>query len=148
MITFEQLNQQNHKIIELTSVLEHLLGDRTLCDSEITCDLFFQYVEEVKNHLEITDSHLYSRLLTHKDQRAQSTADRFMGGSREIKRIFAQYLQKWCRLKRRKLVIREHDEFLAETRDMFEMVLDRIQNETEQLYPLLREAGEERQAIA
>ena len=148
MISFDQLNRQNHRIIELTNVLSHLLGDRTLCDSEITCDLFFRYVEEVKSHLEITDSHLYSQLLTHKERRVHNTADRFMGGSREIKRIFGRYLQKWCRLKRRELVVREYDQFIKETHEMFEMVLNRIQDETEQLYPLVREVGGERTAIA
>ncbi|MGD2084241.1 MAG: hypothetical protein PVF91_14870 [Chromatiales bacterium] len=148
MITFEQLNQQNHRITELTNVLSHLLGDRSLCDSEITCDLFFRYVEEVKNHLEITDSHLYSRLLTHRDRRVHNMADRFMGGSKEIKRIFAQYLQKWCRLKRHELVIQEYDQFLKETHEMFAMVLDRIQDETEQLYPIVREVTGDRQAFA
>ncbi len=139
MATINQLNEQNDRITELTNVLTHLLGNRSLCDSSVTCDLFFRYVEEVKGHLEATDSDLYSKLLTHKDRRVNNLADRFLGGSKEIKRIFAQYLQKWCRMKRKELVIGEYDEFLKETREMFELVLDRIQDEVEQLYPLIRE---------
>ena len=52
-----------HKITELTNILQHLLGDRSLCDSEITCRLFFDYVEAVKEHLAVTDSGMYSKLL-------------------------------------------------------------------------------------
>ena len=148
MITFEELNKQNHQITELTNVLGYLLADRSMCDTQVCCDLFFRYVEEVKNHLEITDSYLYSQLLAHKDRRVHNMADRFMGGSKEIKRIFAQYLQKWCRLKRRELVIREYDQFLKETHEMFEMVLERIRNETEHLYPMVREVIGERPAVA
>jgi succinate dehydrogenase flavin-adding protein (antitoxin of CptAB toxin-antitoxin module) len=148
MATINQLNEQNDRITELTNVLTHLLGTRSLCDSPITCDLFFRYVEEVKGHLEATDSDLYAQLLTHKDRRVNNLADRFMGGSKEIKRIFAQYLQKWCRMKRKELVIGEYDEFLKETHEMFELVLNRIQDEVEQLYPLIREVSSSRQRVA
>ena len=127
MITLEQLNEQNH---------------------HITADLFFQYVDEVKRHLEITDNDLYPQLLTHKDRRVQNMANRFMGGSQEIKRIFGQYLHKWCRPRRHELVLRDHDQFLRETHEMFKMVLDRLQDETEQLYPAIREVKESPQAVA
>ena len=148
MITYNELHEQNHKITELTNVLEHLLGDRTLCSSEITCDLFFQYVEQVKGHLEVIDSNLYSQLLTHNEQRIRNTADRFMGGSKEIKRIFAAYVKKWCQMKEKELVIKEYDRFMEETNEMFEMVLSRIQAETEHLYPLVREVTGENQRVA
>ena len=148
MATIAQLNQQNHRITELTNVLSELLGNRSLCDSQITCDLFFRYVEEVKVHLEIMDSVVYARLLTHKDRRVNNMVDRFMGGSKEIKRIFSQYLGRWCKLTRKELVIKEYDDFLAETREMFDMVLDRIQDETEQLYPVVRELGDVEQRVA
>jgi len=148
MVTIDQLHDQNHRITELTNVLYHLLGDRSLCDSSITCDLFFSYVDEVKGHLEHTDSELYRKLLTHKERRVNNMADRFMGGSKEIKRIFAQYLSKWCRLKRKELMIREYDEFLKETHEMFDMVLDRLQDETEQLYPVIRDMSGAEQRVA
>ena len=146
MITYDELHTQNHKITELTNILHHLLGDRSLCDSDVTCDLFFDFVDQVKEHLEITDSELYSKLLTSGDPKARNTAQRFMGGSKEIKRIFAAYLKKWCKLRSKKLVIKEYDQFMRETNEMFDMVLQRIQDETERLYPLVREVtGDERQ---
>lgn len=146
MITYEELHVQNHKITELTNVLNLLLKDRSLCDSEITCNLFFDYVERVKQHLDVTDNSLYARLLSSGDQHVKNTAGRFMGGSKEIKRIFGDYLKKWCKLRQRELVIRQYDTFIAETDEMFQMVLDRIQDETERLYPLVREVtGDNRQ---
>lgn len=149
MITYNELHEQNHKITELTNVLEHLLGDRTLCNSQITCDLFFRFVEEVKGHLELLDSNLYSKLLTHKEQRVRNTADRFLGGSKEIKRIFAAYVKKWCQMKKKELVIKQYDQFMEETNEMFELVLNRIQAETEHLYPLVREVtGDQNRAVA
>ena len=148
MITYHELHQQNHKITELTNILTLLLQDRLLCDSEITCNLFFDYVDRVKNHLELTDNHLYSRLLTAGDQRIKNAASRFMGGSKEIKRIFGDYLKKWCKLRQRELVIKQYDQFMAETEEMFQMVLDRIQDETEHLYPLVRKVTGDQQKVA
>jgi len=148
MVSYEELHQQNHKITELTNILEHLLGDRSLCDSQITCDLFFDYVNAVKDHLAVTDSAMYSKLLGSGDQKMSNVANRFMGGSREINRIFSAYLKRWCKLKSRKLVIREYDTFISDTREMFEMVLERIQDETEHLYPAVQKVTGDQRAVA
>lgn len=138
MLTYDQLNAQNDRITELTNVLDNLLSDRLLCDSTVTSELFFRYVDKVKEHLELTDSKLYSQLLTQGDTDITNTANRFMGGSKEIKRIFAKYLKKWCQLQKQQLLVRNYEEFTEETKEIFEMVLDRIQDETEHLYPLVR----------
>ena len=148
MVTYEELNRQNHKITELTNVLIQLLGDRSLCDSDVTCDLFFQYVAEVQNHMAVTDKGIYAGLLTHKEREVANVADRFMSGSVEIKRIFGQYLKKWCQMKRKELVIKEYDAFYRDTEEMFRLVLDRIQDETEHLYPLMRKVTGDQQRVA
>ena len=143
MVSFEKLHQQNHKITELTNILEHLLGDRSLCDSQVTCDLFFEYVAAVKDHLAVTDSGMYSQLLSSGDQKLSNVANRFIGGSREINRIFSAYLKRWCKVKRKELVIGEYDAFMKDTEEMFQLVLDRIQDETEHLYPAVKKVMEQ-----
>lgn len=148
MASFEELHRQNHKITELTNILQHLLGDRSLCDSDVTCDLFFQYVNAVKEHMAVTDSGMYSKLLGSGDQKLNNIANRFMGGSREINRIFSAYLKRWCKLKNKELVIKEYDAFMQDTQEMFEIVLDRIQSETEYLYPAVRKLSDESREVA
>ena len=148
MVSYEELHQQNHKITELTNILQHLLGDRLLCDSEVTCDLFFEYVNAVKEHMAVTDSGMYSKLLGSGDQKLNNIANRFMGGSREINRIFSAYLKRWCKIKSKELVIKEYDAFMQDTQEMFEIVLDRIQNETEHLYPAVRKLTGESREVA
>ncbi|MCG6966630.1 MAG: hypothetical protein LJE59_08970 [Chromatiaceae bacterium] len=148
MVSYEQLHQQNHKITELTNILQHLLGDRSLCDSEVTCNLFFDYVGAVKDHLAVTDSAMYSKLLGANDQKMSNLANRFMGGSREINRIFSAYLKRWCKLKSKQLVIKEYETFMADTQEMFDMVLDRIQSETEHLYPAVRQVTGDTREVA
>mgnify|MGYP000461721875 FL=1 len=148
MVSYEELHEQNHKITELTNILEHLLGDRSLCDSKVTCELFFDYVNTVKDHLAVTDSAMYSKLLGSGDQKMSNVANRFMGGSREINRIFSAYLKRWCKVKSRTLVIREYDAFMRDTEEMFAMVLDRIQDETEHLYPAVQRLTGDSRAVA
>ena len=138
MVSYQELHRQNHRITELTNILQLLLGDRLLCDSKVTCDLFFDYVNAVKEHMAVTDSGMYSKLLGSGDQKLSNVANRFMGGSREINRIFSAYLKRWCKVKRKELVINEYDAFMKDTEEMFEIVLDRIQDETEHLYPAVR----------
>ncbi len=139
MVTFDELNTQNHRIMELSNVLERLIDDRGMCDNEITADLFFRYLDEVKAHLDLEDRHLYKDLLVHPDIQVNNTAKLFLSGSSEIKRIFNRYVRKWCNKK--KIHIRDHKKFLDDTNHMFQMVQKRILDETEHLYPLIRKVS-------
>jgi hypothetical protein len=142
MIAFSQLHAQNHKITELSNVFIYLVQSREMCDTDTACDVFFEYAGKVKEHIELVDRELCGRLMSHPDQTVKNTADRFLSGSVEIKRIFNQYLRTWCSASKRNLKIKDHDEFVKETEQMFALVLDRIQRETEHLYPLIRRLEE------
>ena len=148
MITYQQLHEQIHQITEISNVFLYLIDNRKMCDTQITCDLFFDYVEKVKEHLDIEDKTLYTIILKGGDDKARKTAENFLSGSVEIKRIFQDYLKKWSRKDKHKLVIANYDEFTRETRDMFELVLNRFQDETEQLYPLARKITGDMQRVA
>ncbi len=148
MITYEQLHKQIHQITEISNVFLYLIENRNLCDTQITCDLFFDYVDKVKHHLEVEDKNIYATILRGGDAAAKEVADNFLSGSREIKRIFQDYQKKWSRPGRRELVISNHEDFLKETSEMFELVLNRIQSETEQLYPLVRSISGDMQKVA
>jgi len=148
MVTYNELYTESHQITELTNVLTNLLSDRLLCDSEITCELFMRYVDLVNKHIGVSDANIYTQLLSSTDKSARNMANKFMSGTREIKRIFRNYLK--CRHKQNNntLVITDHDEFLKETTEMFEMVLNRLQDETEHLYPLLRRLTGDNENVA
>jgi hypothetical protein len=148
MVTFEQLHDQNHKITELSNVFTYLIQDRSMCDTRIACDVFFDYWRNVREHVELVDRQLCGKLISHPDQTVKNTANRFLSGSSEIKRIFADYLKHWCSEQKKALNIDNHEAFVKETEEMFAFVLDRIQRETEHLYPLIRklEADDKRAA--
>ncbi len=148
MTAFSKLHAQNHKITELSNVFLYLVQNREICDTETACDVFFEYSTKVKEHIELVDRELCGKLISYPDQAIKNTADRFLSGSTEIKRIFNQYLKDWCNESRRHLTIRDHGEFLKETEQMFGLVLDRIQRETEHLYPLIRKIEDKDAAAA
>ncbi|MGD2138100.1 MAG: hypothetical protein PVJ66_04275 [Gammaproteobacteria bacterium] len=139
MITYDELHAQNHTITELSNVLLYLFKDRSMCDTSTCCELFYRYMDKVREHIDLVDRNLYSPLLAHDDHEIQKLARNFMSGSQEIKKIMAAYTKQWCPRERGEtLAIAEHDRFLQESREMFNLVLERIQNETEKLYPLIR----------
>jgi len=138
MLTFSELHDQNHKITELSNVFLYLIQDRSMCDTECARNVFFDFKDRVKAHIELVDQKLCGQLISYPDQKVKNTADRFLSGSVEIKKIFSHYVKDWCSEKKRALTIRDHDKFVEETREMFSLVLDRIQRETEHLYPLIR----------
>lgn len=145
MVTFEQLNQENDRITELANVLLYLFSDRVMCDSTICCDLFYRFMDEVKNHMQYVDVHLSGRLLTMNDASIHNTASNFMNGSAAINKILDKYRSKWCEKKAKGMKIgSQHERFQKDSDEMFRMLLDRIQKEQEHLYPLIRELSGDR----
>lgn len=138
MITYEALNTQNHEITELTNVLSYLLADRSMCDTGVCCELFHRYGQRVQKHLDEVD-HTYSALLASSDNQINNAARRFMSGSQEIRRILTQHTKRWCTKRTHALHIGDHGTFYDDTEKLFDLVLHRIQDETEHLYPLIRE---------
>jgi hypothetical protein len=138
MADFAKLHEQNHRITETSNVFLYLIRDRSMCDTECAKHLFFDYVARVRDHMETVDAQLCGQLMKSQDRDMKNTADRFLSGSTEIKRIFAAYLKDWCNERKGDLRIANHDAFVADTNQMFGLVLDRIERETEHLYPLVR----------
>ena len=66
----------------------------------------------------------------------------------EIKRIFSDYLKDYCFERRGTLHIKDYESFVTDTNQMFDLVLDRIQRETEHLYPLIRKLEHQQQQVA
>ena len=137
MATLDELNIQNHKLTESSNVLVYLLQERAMCDTETACNLLYGFLDQVNNHMKLVDS-LYKDLLADKKQEVNNIAQMFMSGERELKRIITQYINKWCMRERQELRVADHEKFTKDTRELFEMVLSRIQDETEHLYPLVR----------
>ena len=139
MITYEELNAQNHHITELSNILSYLFKDRAMCDNGSCCELFQRYVDLVKEHIDTVDKDMYSDLLKSPDENINNVARNFMSGSMEVKKILKSFIKKWRPAKGKEtLRIGDHEEFMKDTDEMFDIVLQRILDETEHLYPLVR----------
>ena len=139
MITYKDLNEQNHRITELSNVLSYLFKDRSMCDTGSCCELFNNYVTLVNEHIDTIDKNMYSDLLASSDDKVNNVAKNFMSGSVEIKKILRDFSKQWCPVRsHNELKIRDHEQFLRATEQLFEIVLKRILDETEHLYPLVR----------
>lgn len=104
---------------------------------------------KVKAHIELVDKNMYSKLLTHDDHDLQAMVKNFMSGLQEIRRIMSEYTKKWCSKRQAEnLAIADHERFLKDSEEMFELVLERIQHETEKLYPLVKELSGNREQAA
>jgi len=142
MITYDELNIQNHSITELSNVLLYLFKDRSMCDTGACCELFHRFVDKVNAHIDLVDKNLYVDLLNDSDPEVRNLVKNFMSGSQEIKKLIHTYTRQWCPRKRPdELLIGDHERFLVETEGMFDMILQRIQDETEKLYPLIRKTS-------
>ena len=144
MISIDSMHEHNHKIAEYSKVLSVLIRDRELCDTQVMCDIFFNYVDAVKEHLATEEKNIYQPMLIHSNQSIKNTATQFMSGSMEIKRVIAQYTRKWC--SRNTLRIKNHEQFVNDTEEIFEFVWNRIIDESEHLYPAFKVATQQKQA--
>lgn len=134
MISIRALHEQNHEIAELAKTLSYLFQDREMCDTNIACELFARYRQKINEH-GTHNEEIYAFLLNDQDGVVRKTADRFLAGEQEMKRLFKHYADKWCK---RDLRVDDHNTFVQDTEEIFEVVWHRIQAENEQLYPLFR----------
>jgi hemerythrin-like domain-containing protein len=138
MITYDQLNTESDKITQLSRILNRLIDDREILDMEITCDIFYQYISSVKAHLDTVDRNLYAPLLSNGTQSTNNVAKNFLSGSQEIRKIIKSYSKTWCNKNQESIKVKNHNQFISDTRELFQLVLRRITLETEELYPLVR----------
>lgn len=138
MISYDTLHRQIHQITELSNVLAYLVQDRSMCDTAICCNLFHRYIDDIKAHIDVVERTIYPHILTAGNQAAINNVHNFMNGSQEVKRILKQYMRNWCKARDKTLKISNHEAFISETDKLFEVMLERLQDETEKLYPLAR----------
>lgn len=132
METLKQLERQNREIAELCKVLQVLLADSSVCDTQVARELFQRFTERVKEHFSLEDNSLYAKMLAHGDSDINSLTSRFLSNSRELQRIFLDYERQWCK---EGIGVSGNDAFVRETHGIFSMVRERIRAEDEEFFP-------------
>jgi len=100
---------------------------------ELLCDLG----DKVKQHLAEEDKGLYPSLLIHEDPKVKSIAWGFISGEKPLRKTFDDYYKKWLK----HCDFNFTDEFIEETRGVFDMLQYRIERENHVLFPKLLEIG-------
>jgi hypothetical protein len=139
MIDLMPLHQQIHKITETSNVFLYLAKNRSLCDTETACELFFNYVEQVREHLTQVDYLVKKHLLNNSRPWAKNLAYKLIADSSLLQRNFTTYLARWTGSRRAEIRIADHTDFVHDSEELFTLILDRAQRETEYLFPLLRQ---------
>jgi len=139
MIDLATLHEQNHKITEISNVFVYLAGERALCDTETACRLFFDYGNRLQEHLDQVDQLVKRHLSGHGEPRTTNLARKLVADSGLLRFNCRKYLERWTEPGKERFRIADHQAFVAETQALFELVLERIERETELLYPLLRQ---------
>ncbi len=107
---------------------------------EILCDLG----EKVRRHLAEEDKGLYPSLLIHEDPKVKSIAWGFISGEKPLRKRFDDYHRKWLK----ECDFNFTEEFIAETREVFDLLQYRIERENQVLFPKLVEIGMFKEARA
>lgn len=93
--------------------------------------------EKVKEHLAEEDKGLYPTLLIHEDPSVKAIAWGFISGEKPLRKTFDEYTKKWLK----NCDFNFTADFVAETNEMFDMLLARIDREDRILFPKLQEIG-------
>lgn len=101
--------------------------------SDITRQLA-SLIGKLKIHLSSEDKVLYPPLLAHKDGKVKSTAESFMKEMGGIAPAVEAYFTKWMMATN---VQKNPEEFIKETKGLFDALAKRIDKEHKDLYPLL-----------
>jgi len=118
---------------------EHLrISSNARTAYEQLCDLG----EEVSRHLTEEDRNVFPALLMHEDPKVKSIAWGFISGEGFMRKTFEDYYRRWLK----HCDFNFAGEFLAETRDMFTLVAQRLEREERVLLPKMVEIGMLREA--
>lgn len=134
MIPVDEFQLENQQILDLCAALSALLDHPELHQNPITCELLDRFTDRVDAHLTHEDRSLYRELTGHADRHLNQVASQFMSNTHELKRLLAKFKKNWCR---KPAANRSAEGFLAEAKEMFRLVDQRIDMESSKLLPLL-----------
>ena len=133
MYTLDELKAQNQDIAELISVLSVLIEHKNLRTNPYVCELLNRFREKVWMHLVFEDNTIYAALIQNTDPAVQDAVSQFRNSAKEIKKRFSRYIRHWCG---REVEGAEAIDFIGESQAIFQMVMDRVKYENEQMLPL------------
>ncbi len=134
MYSIDELKAQNQEISDLCAVLSVLVEQPSLHNNPYVCELMSRFKEKVWIHLVFEDNTIYSALSRHDNTAVSRIAQEFHDSARQIKKRFSGYVRRWCIPTVGEL---EHEELVKESREIFQLIRDRVKYENEKMFPLV-----------
>ena len=132
MIPVEEFRAENQEIRDLCNILGMTVDMYSLRSNSVVCELIDRFADRVSEHLAHEDRSIYRDLLKKHTHEADMIADKFLGNTQELKRIFNDYKRGWCRKPHSEAV---HAKYVDESKQMFKLVCDRIDFEEQKIFP-------------
>jgi len=140
MQTLSSYRDRQAELLQMIEDLQPLLTPERLSirpNAKTAYELLCDLGDKVKEHLAEEDKGLYPSLLIHEDPKVKSIAWGFISGEKPLRKTFDDYYKKWLR----HCDFNFTDEFLQESREVFDMLQYRIERENQVLFPKLVEIG-------
>ncbi len=134
MYTLEELKKQNKDISELLDVLSVLIEHPHLKSNMHVCEMTTRLNEKVWMHLVFEDNTLYSELSRHHNPDIQKLTQDFHQSAKDVKKLFSSYVRNWCHTHANDA---DHQAFVDESRQVFELIRKRIELEEKEIFPLV-----------
>lgn len=134
MVNVEELKKENQEINDVISVLSDLIPNPDLRENPVFCELLKRFSDKVNMHLAHEGRAVYSELLTHGDSEGKEVAAKFMNNTSQLKKFLTDYSRHWCH---KPANSGDHEDFVGQTKEIFHLVNERINLETNRLFPIL-----------
>ncbi|NLT95990.1 MAG: hemerythrin domain-containing protein [Clostridia bacterium] len=130
-----RFRKQHEEITQLAENLSSFLKPERLRTEAKTARLILAKLAGVLNiHLAAEDNVLYPNLLNSDDEQIKVMAQKYIAEMSALKNSFNEYLKKWPS----PLSLQNNPEqFIEETKQIFEILGQRIQRENDELYTLV-----------
>ena len=136
MNTLDKFREEHKELTTMISDLRMMLTPEQLrikpsakASQQLLCDLF----DKIVDHLHAEDEDVYPDLLVHEDKKIKSMAWGFLSGEHSLRNMVNSYQRKWLK----DCDYEFSNEFLKETNEIFDLLVDRIDREEKVLFPRL-----------
>lgn len=136
MVPISELHKQHQELAALCEVLLPLLESESACKTSVFRELYGRLAEGVRQHLMLEDQTLYPLLIKSTNPEIKHAADNFYSSSRELGRVFSDFLKH-----QRKRKDRDHESFAVEAKSIITLLVKRIGVEESEFLPRLDELG-------
>ncbi len=131
----DNLRKQHLEILKSAGqITENLNAKKLSKDAARIHRLLAELAEDINFHLKKEDEVLYPALLRHPEERVRLKARKFLDEMEVTLEIFKKYLEKWSDSS---TIQSAPEEFANDTRSIFDALSKRIDNEDNELYPLV-----------